>query len=385
MPPLARLPLVEQRRPRFGRLRSGRRRSAIRACAGAASPPARRPPETRGSWGGSPGPFGRASTSRGAARFTCCQSSTVGRAMPAAWAIAGMWIRRFVEPPNAAWASIAFSSAAGVSTSARVRPSLHCAWTACAVRRATSSQIGCPDGASAACGTVSPKASATTCAVAAVPRNWQPPPGLAHARQPSSAASSSETSPCANRAPSVWTAPASSPLRGGQRHSAGDHGPGEIAERGERHRHRRQALVARPDRDHATTRRQAAHEPAQDERGVVPVRQRVEHAGRALRPSVARIGDVRRERQDAEPVELLGRLADEHAHLPVTRVVAERDGRPVVGAQPALRGEDQERVARGLRRVPAHARVLRQPEHVARRAVAEEVLGQRDGPRRALG
>ena len=36
---------------------------------------------------------------------------------------------------------------------------------------------GCPDGASAAWGTVSPNASATTCAVAAVPRNWQPPPG----------------------------------------------------------------------------------------------------------------------------------------------------------------------------------------------------------------
>ena len=28
-----------------------------------------------------------------------------------------------------------------------------------------------------------------TCAVAAVPRNWQPPPGLAHAWQPASAAS----------------------------------------------------------------------------------------------------------------------------------------------------------------------------------------------------
>ena len=49
------------------------------------------------------------------------------------------------------------------------------------MRRATSSQIGWPDGASAACGTVSPSASATTWAVAAVPRNWQPPPGVAQA------------------------------------------------------------------------------------------------------------------------------------------------------------------------------------------------------------
>ena len=123
------------------------------------------------------GPFGRASTRRGTARFTRRQSAAVGRTSPAACATAGTWIRRFVEPPNAACASIAFSSASCVRTSASVRPSRHCSCTACAVRRATSSQIGCPDGASAACGTVSPKASATTWAVAAVPRNWQPPPG----------------------------------------------------------------------------------------------------------------------------------------------------------------------------------------------------------------
>ena len=60
-----------------------------------------------------------------------------------------------------------------------------------------SSQIGWPEGASAAWGSVSPSASATTCDVAAVPRNWQPPPGLPQARQPSSAASCSVSSPWA--------------------------------------------------------------------------------------------------------------------------------------------------------------------------------------------
>ena len=34
------------------------------------------------------------------------------------------------------------------------------------------------------CGSDRPSASATTCDVAAVPRNWQPPPGDAQARQP---------------------------------------------------------------------------------------------------------------------------------------------------------------------------------------------------------
>ena len=50
------------------------------------------------------------------------------------------------------------------------------------------SQIGWPEGASAVCGSDMPSASATTCDVAAVPRNWQPPPGDAQARQPISAA-----------------------------------------------------------------------------------------------------------------------------------------------------------------------------------------------------
>ena len=72
------------------------------------------------------GPFGNASTSRGTDAFTRRQSSTAGRRSPAACAIAGMWIRRFVQPPKA-WTSIAFSIASSVTTSPSVRPSRHCA------------------------------------------------------------------------------------------------------------------------------------------------------------------------------------------------------------------------------------------------------------------
>ena len=96
-----------------------------------------------------------------------------------------------------------------------------------------SSQIGWPDGARAECGSARPSASPTTCDVAAVPRNWQPPPGEAQARQPSSAASSSVISPWAKRAPIVCTLPASSPSRRRQRHAAG-------------HEHARQVVHRRP-------------------------------------------------------------------------------------------------------------------------------------------
>ena len=60
---------------------------------------------------------------------------------------------------------------------------------------------GCPEGASAECGSARPSASPTTWEVAAVPRNWQPPPGLAHARQPRSDASSRVIWPWAKRTP----------------------------------------------------------------------------------------------------------------------------------------------------------------------------------------
>jgi len=64
-----------------------------------------------------------------------------------------------------------------------------------AERRPKSSQISWPEGTSAEWGSDMPSASPTTWDVAAVPRNWQPPPGVAHVWQASSEASSSESSP----------------------------------------------------------------------------------------------------------------------------------------------------------------------------------------------
>jgi len=100
---------------------------------------------------------------------------------------------------------------ASVTTSRIVTPRAAMSSTARALRRAISSQIGWPDGASAECGNASPRASATTWALAAVPRKWHPPPGDAHTRHPSTLASSSDNSPRANRAPIDWILPVSSP------------------------------------------------------------------------------------------------------------------------------------------------------------------------------
>ena len=140
----------------------------------------------------------------------------------------------------------------------------------------------------------------TTCDVAAVPRNWQPPPGEAHARQPSSAASSKLISPCAKRAPMDCTLPASSPSVGGSVTPPGTstHGRSCIAARAI-------IIAGRPLSQVATPitplpRRQRADQPAQHHRGVVAIGQAVHHAGRALRAAVAGIGAEAGERDAAE-------------------------------------------------------------------------------------
>jgi hypothetical protein len=117
------------------------------------------------------GPFGSASTRRGTRRFTPIHSSIVGGSSPAACATAGRCSRRFVEPPKAACTAIALRTATSVTRSRVVMPSSFCRNTARADLRAASSHTGWPEGASALCGTASPSASATTCEVAAVPRN----------------------------------------------------------------------------------------------------------------------------------------------------------------------------------------------------------------------
>ena len=167
---------------------------------------------------------------------------------------------------------------------------------------------------------------------------------------------------------------------GRQRHPSGDDCPRKLAERGDRHHHGRKALVTRADADHAPAVRQAAHEPAQHECCVVAVGQRVEHAGRALRPAVARVRHVCRERQPAEAVELRRRLANQQPDLPVAGVIAERDGGAVVGANAAERREEEELVAADLRRLPAHTGVLREAEHVAGWALLQERIRERQSP-----
>ncbi len=66
---------------------------------------------------------------------------------------------------------MAFLIDASVNTSADFIPRASSVINALALRRAMSSQMGCPEGANALCGRDMPSASPTTWELAAVPKN----------------------------------------------------------------------------------------------------------------------------------------------------------------------------------------------------------------------
>src|SRR4051812_178 len=207
---------------------------------------------------------------------------------------------------------MAFRTAASVSISGTHLRFLCISSRAEAERRARSSQMGCPEGVRAEWASDIPSASPTTCDVAAVPRNWHPPPGDAHALHPSSAASDKLSFPTANRTPIVCTFPASSPTVGGsvtppgtrtdrtpptpptalpplprappprrrQRPAPGPQPGGDAPPPRQPHHHRRHPLTARSPPHPPPPRRQRPDQPPEHHRRVVPIRQRIHHPRR---------------------------------------------------------------------------------------------------------
>ena len=168
-----------------------------------------------------------------------------------------------------------------------------------------SSQTGWPDGASAECGSDIPSASPTTCDVAAVPRNWHPPPGLAQARQPRSAASCRVIVAVGEADADRLDLAGVLALLGREGHAAGDEHAGQVA-------HRRPAPSSsragpcRRSRRRSRPRRagQRPDQPPEDRRRVVAVRQAVHHPRRPLAPPVARVRAEPRERHAAPLLQL---------------------------------------------------------------------------------
>ena len=181
------------------------------------------------------------------------------------------------------------------------------------------------------------------------PATWRPFPGTGSRRRDCRRRGSRARRPlratvrrAQNRAPIDWILPASSPSREA---ASPRRGPGRMA--GVLDPARAIIMAGRPlsqvaTPEHPFAPRQRPDQPAEDDRGVIAIGQAVHHPGRSLRPAVAGVGDHPGERHDIEPAQLLGRLLDEQADLPVPRVISQRDRLAIGRAQPALGAQDQD-------------------------------------------
>ena len=166
-----------------------------------------------------------------------------------------------------------------------------------------------------------------------------------------------------------------------ERDAAWDDHAGEIREPAQRHEHRRKALVAGGDPEHAAPQRQRPGEAPQHRGGVVAVGEAVEHPGRSLAAAVTGIGAEAGKGDLAEPTQFLRSRCDKEPDLPVAGVIAEGHRPAIGGAHAPLRGKDQKlRIGRSRGR-PSHADVLRQPEQIPRGGVPEHLIGERQRSR----
>ena len=132
---------------------------------------------------------------------------------------------------------------------------------------------------------------------------------------------------------------------GQQRHATWHEHHWKIVGRREGHHHGRQPLVAGGHAKHAAPGRKRSDEAAKHRGGVVAERQTVEHRCRALRSPIAWIGAGSRKRNRPGALEDRRRGLEQQAHLPMSGVISERDGRSVGRADATVRREHQELVA----------------------------------------
>ena len=123
--------------------------------------------------------------------------------------------------------------------------------------------------------------------------------------------------------------------------------------------------------------RQRAREPPENNRGIVAIGQAVEHARRALRPAIARIGAITGERNRLQFAKFFGSGLDQQTDFPMAGVITQRDRLSVRRAQSALRAQNEKLFSPHFSRLPAHADVLRQAEQIAAGAFQQHFFGER--------
>ena len=156
---------------------------------------------------------------------------------------------------------------------------------------------------------------------------------------------------------------------GGQGDAAGDENSRHIMLRGQGDQHGRQPLVTSGNPHDPLTRRQGAHQAAQDQGGVIAIGQAVKHAGCPLAAAIAGVGDKAGKGDGAFGGKLFGGGLHEQAHFPVAGVVAQRNRCAIGGADAALGAEDEKLLAAEHIGIPAHAHILAHGKEIAARGV----------------
>ena len=255
--------------------------------------------------------------------------------------MAGTCRIRFVDPPNAAWTTIALRIERSSRMSPSESPACASRTSARAERRAMSSQIGWPEGESAACGTRQPEGLGDDLRRGGGPEELAAAAGAAAGPATELGGLGQRQLAVGEAGPDRLDLAGVLAVAGRQRDAAGDEHRGQMLRPRQGHHHRRQALVAGGDAQHALSPGERSDQPAEDDGRVIAIRQAVHHPGGALGPSVARVGDHPRERHD------------------VQRVAAPRPPRGRAGRSPSGRCGSPGRSGRpsGARRPPCVLRI----------------------------
>ena len=162
---------------------------------------------------------------------------------------------------------------------------------------------------------------------------------------------------------------------------------GVFPDRCQSHHHRGQALIAGGNADDAFAGRQRTDETTQHDGGIVAKRQRIQHAGGALRAAIAGISASAGKGNGAHAFQLARCFRHQQSHFPVSRVEAECDGFTVCGAQATVRAEDEKLGIEKSCRVPTHAGTLGQTEEISRGLCEQHLCGQwqKSGRARRMG
>jgi hypothetical protein len=148
--------------------------------------------------------------------------------------------------------------------------------------------------------------------------------------------------------------------------------------RGKSHHHGGKTFVAGGYADDASTSRERANKPAEDDGRVVAIGEGIEHSNGALGTSVAGIADGTGEGNGAERSEFARGGFHHETDFPMAGVIAEGDGVAVGSAQSALSAEDKKLAAENVLWLPTHADALSQTEEITAGGCSQQFVRERE-------